>query len=150
MSSLQHKLARLRGPGIPMLTLDVETGGAVEKRELPFVVGVLADFGGAAAESPGPLDDQAFLEIDRDNFDKVMAGIQPELDFEVDDRLRDDGARLRIRLRFRGMGDFQPEGVVRQVEPLRERLEVRERLGELLSLLDCSERARADSPQPAS
>ena len=50
MSSLQHKLAALRGPYIPMMTLDVEVGGAVEKRELPFVVGVLADFGGAAAE----------------------------------------------------------------------------------------------------
>jgi type VI secretion system protein ImpC len=140
MSSLEHKLAAVRGPWIPVMTLDVEIKGQIHKQQLPFVVGILADFNGDSAEPLTPLSGRAFLDVDRDNFDEVMAGLQPALDLEVEDRLSEGGARLRIALRFRTMEDFRPEGIVRQVEPLHEWLEVRLRLRELVSLLDRSDR----------
>jgi type VI secretion system protein ImpB len=70
--SLQHKLDRVRPPRV-QITYDVETGGAIQKKELPFVVGVLADLYGKPAEAPPPLKERKFVEIDRCNFNDVLA-----------------------------------------------------------------------------
>jgi type VI secretion system protein ImpB len=75
--STQHWLSRNRPPRV-QITYDVETGGAMEKRELPLLVGVLADLSHRPAENPLPsLADRHFVEIDRDNFDEVMAKVAP-------------------------------------------------------------------------
>jgi len=134
--SLQKKLSRVRPPRVH-ITYDVETGGAIEKRELPFVVGVLADLSGQPEKPPLPMQDpkRKFVDIDRDNFDQVMAKIEPRLAFKVDNRLSDDDTKLGVELKFRSMDDFAPAKVAEQVPALRRLLEARKALANLRSSL---------------
>lgn len=133
--STQHRLDRIRSPRVH-LTYDVEVGGAIQLKELPFVVGVLADLSGKPDEPLPKLKDRNFVEIDRDNFDKVLAGMKPRLAFQVDNALQDDGSKLSVELRFNSMDDFEPGQVARQVEPLRKLVEARERLSSLMTKMD--------------
>ncbi len=133
--STQHKLDRIRSPRVH-LTYDVEVGGAIQLKELPFVVGVLADLSGKPAEALPRLKDRKFVEIDRDNFDKVLSGMKPRLAFQVDNTLQDDGSKMNVELQFQSMDDFEPEQVVRQVEPLRKLLEARGKLTDLMNKMD--------------
>ncbi len=133
--STQHRLDRVRAPRVH-LTYDVEVGGAIQQKELPFVVGVLADLSGKPDEELPRLKDRKFVEIDRDNFDKVMASMKPRLAFQVDNALQADGTKMNVELRFGSMDDFDPEAVVRQVEPLRKLLEARKKLDSLLGKMD--------------
>lgn len=132
--SVQKKLGRVRPPRVH-ITYDVETGGAIEKRELPFVVGVMSDLSGQPDKPLPKLKDRKFVEIDRDNFDQVLAKTAPRLAYKVDNRLSEDDTRLGVELRFKSMEDFQPENVVRQVEPLNKLLELRTKLANLRSSL---------------
>jgi len=133
--SLQHKLDRVRRPRVH-LTYDVEIGGAIQQKEIPFVLGVLSDLSGKP-DAPLPrLKDRKFVEIDRDNFNKVLSGVKPRLAFQADNALQDDGSKINVELRFGHIQDFEPEQVVRQVEPLRKLLEARDRLSNLLSKMD--------------
>jgi type VI secretion system protein ImpB len=142
--STQHKLDRVRKPRVH-ITYDVETGGAIEMKELPFVVGVLADLTGQPM-----LDDEGkkvqvknrkFVNIDRDNFHDVLAGAKPSVNLRVTNKLsNEEGAQLNASLQFRHLDDFEPEKVVRQVEPLRKLLEARQRLTDLKSKLDGNDR----------
>ncbi len=132
--STQHKLDRVRPPRV-QITYDVETGDAIEKRELPFIVGVLADLSGDQGKPP--LKDRKFTEIDRDNFNEVLGSINPELNFRVDNKLTDDADdQLNVSLEFEDMGDFTPSEIVRQVEPLRQLFEARQRLSDLAAKLE--------------
>ncbi len=132
--STQHKLDRVRPPRV-QITYDVETGDAIEKRELPFIVGVLADLSGDQGKPP--LKDRKFTEIDRDNFNEVLGSINPELNFRVDNKLTDDADdQLNVSLEFEDMEDFTPSEVVRQVEPLRQLFEARQRLSDLAAKLE--------------
>ncbi|MEY3572664.1 MAG: type VI secretion system contractile sheath small subunit [Burkholderiaceae bacterium] len=132
--SLQKWVGRNRPPRV-QITYDVEIGDAVEKRELPFVVGVLADLAGQP-ETPMPkLKDRRFVEIDRDNFNEIMEKIGPRLDLSVPDRLKGDG-NLKVELKFRQSADFHPEAIVGQVPRLAKLLEARTQLRDLLAKLD--------------
>jgi type VI secretion system protein ImpB len=133
--STQHKLDRVRPPRV-QITYDVETGDAIEMKELPFVLGVLADLSGKPEEAPPRLRDRKFVEIDRDNFDAVMRGMKPRLSFRVDNKLTDDNTQLGAEMRFSSIDDFEPEQVARQIEPLRKLLETRLQLQALLSKMD--------------
>jgi type VI secretion system protein ImpB len=108
-------------------------GGAIELKELPFVMGVLGDFTGQPVEALAKLKDRKFVEVNPDNFDTVLAGMKPHLAFSVDNKLSDepDAGQLKVDLNFRSMQDFEPEQVARQVKPLRELLELRTRLSDL-------------------
>lgn len=133
--STQHKLDRVRPPRV-QITYDVETGDAIQKKELPFVVGVIADLAGSPAEASPPMKDRKFVEIDRDNFNDVMTSIGPRLAFQVDNRITDDDTKLNIELTFTHMDDFDPVEVVQRVEPLRQLFEARQRLADLRAKLD--------------
>jgi type VI secretion system protein ImpB len=134
--SLQHKLDRVRKPRVH-LTYDVEIDGALVEKELPFVVGVLADLAGNRPEKPlPPAKNRDFVAIDRDNFDAVMAGIKPRLVIQVDNAVQGNGSKLNLELCFSRMTDFEPGQVARQVKPLRELLAERDRLANLLHKLD--------------
>jgi type VI secretion system protein ImpB len=133
--SLQHKIERIRPPRVN-ITYDVEVGGAIEMKELPFVLGVLGDFTGKPEEPLAPLKNRKFLEIDPDNFNQVMAGMKPRLAFSVDNKLQGDGSKLGVELKFNGIEDFDPDNVVQQVEPLRKMIEARQKLSDLLSKMD--------------
>src|SRR5437868_15219002 len=105
--STQHKLDRVRPPRV-QITYDVETGGAIEKRELPFVMGVLADLSGKPSEPLPPVKDRKFVYIDRDNFNDVMSAIGPRLAIRVENRLQADGDPLNVELKFKNFDDFNP------------------------------------------
>ncbi|ATB28915.1 type VI secretion system contractile sheath large subunit [Melittangium boletus] len=132
--SFQHKLDRIRPPRV-QITYDVEIGDAVEQKELPLVVGVLSDLAGQRQGLPR-MRERKFVEIDRDNFDKVMASIGPELKLSVADKLQGGDAKMNVELRFPRIDAFLPHQVVQDVEPLRALLEARGRMVDLLAKLD--------------
>src|SRR6202020_254242 len=132
--SMQHKLDRVRPPRV-QITYDVETGGAIQKKELPFVAGVLADLSGDPAAPLPPIKDRKFVQIDRDNFDKVLTKMAPRLAFKVDNKLSDDDTKIGVELKFSSMADFEPQNVVEQIEPLRKLIELRRKLSNLRSSL---------------
>ncbi|MGI9067400.1 MAG: type VI secretion system contractile sheath small subunit [Pyrinomonadaceae bacterium] len=133
--SVQHKLDRVRPPRVH-ITYDVEVGGAIETKELPFVLGVLGDFSGKPDEALPRVRDRKLIEIDRDNFDGVLAAMKPRLAYRVDNKLTNDGSKMGVELRFKSMDDFHPDNVVQQVEPLRKLVDARQRLSDLLSKMD--------------
>jgi type VI secretion system protein ImpB len=133
--SLQHTLDRVRAPRV-QITYDVEIGDAIEKKEIPFVVGVLGDYSGKPDEPLPKMKDRKFVEIDRDNFDGVLAGMKPRLAYRVDNKLTDDNTQLGVELRFKSLDDFHPERVADQIEPVRKLLEARRKLSDLMSKLD--------------
>ena len=133
--SLQHKLDRVRPPRV-QITYDVELAGASQKKELPFVVGILADLAGKPAQPPPPLKERKFVEIDRDNFNDVLASIKPRLATQVPNTLTAAGGSLNVELQFTSLDDFGPLSLIQQIEPLRKLFEVRQRLSDLLAKLD--------------
>jgi type VI secretion system protein ImpB len=133
--STQHKLDRIRPPRV-QITYDVEIGGAIQKKELPFVVGILADLSGKPENPLPPLKERKFVEIDRDNFNDVLASIQPRVVASVDNHLSKDGGKTNVELKFKSMDDFAPAQLVLQVESLRKLFESRQRLNDLLAKLD--------------
>ena len=133
--SLQHKIDRVRPPRV-QITYDVEVGGAIELKELPFVIGVLGDFVGKSEDPLAPLKDRKFVEIDPDNFNQVLAGMKPRVAFNVDNKLQDDGSKMGVDLKFTNIEDFEPDNIVNQVEPLRKLVEARQKLSDLRSKMD--------------
>lgn len=133
--SLQHTLDRVRRPRV-QITYDVETGGASEQRELPFVVGVMADLS-AQPETPlEPLKERKFVPIDRDNFNDVLDKAEPRIATRVANRLTEEAGELPVELKFSSMEDFEPASVARQVPALNELLELRTQLSQLLNKLE--------------
>ena len=137
--SIQSKLGRVRPPRVH-ITYDVEVGDAIQLKELPFVVGVLADLSGKPDEPLPAVKDRKFVDIDRDNFDAVLKGMKPRIAYRVDNKLADDDSKLGVELRFNNMLDFEPEQVVNQVEPLRKLAEARKKLSDLMAKMDGNDR----------
>jgi type VI secretion system protein ImpB len=140
--SIQHKLDRVRPPRVH-ITYDVEIGGAIENKELPFVLGVLGDFSGQPEEPLPRVKDRKLIEIDRDNFDQVLAAMKPRLAYRVDNKLTSDGSKMGVELRFQSIDDFHPDRVAQQVEPLRKLVNARQRLSDLLSKMDGNDKLEA-------
>jgi len=130
--SVHKKLERVRPPRVHV-TYDVEVGDAIEVKELPFVMGVLADLSGKPTEPLPRLKDRRFVEITPDNFDDVLETMKPHLAFSVENKLSDDpqAGQLKAALNFKSLEDFEPEQVARQVNPLRELLDLRTKLADL-------------------
>ena len=133
--SLQHKLDRVRRPRV-QITYDVETGGAMEKKELPFVVGAMADLSGQPKDPQKAMRDRKFVPIDRDNFNEVLEKSAPRLAFKVKNTLSGDDSQLPVELNFSSMDDFDPAHVAEQIPALRELLDMRGRLSELLGKME--------------
>ena len=130
--SVNRKLERIRAPRVH-IKYDVETGGAIEMKELPFVMGVLGDFTGQPVEPLAKLKERKFVEISPDNFDEVLKSMKPHLNFTVDNLLSDDpnAGKLGVDLKFESLDDFSPDRVAQQVEPLKKLLELRQNLADL-------------------
>ena len=135
MSSIQHKLDRVRRPRV-QITYDVETNGAMQKVELPFVVGVLADLSAQSNEPLKPLKDRPVVDIDRDNFNNVMDKAAPRVAMKVQNKLTDEDTKLAVELKFKHIDDFEPAAVAEQVPALKELLDMRMRLTQLLSKME--------------
>lgn len=137
-ASIHEKLARVRKPRVH-ITYEVETEGAMVERELPFVVGVLGDFSGDPTQPLRPLADRKFVQIDRDNFNDVMARMTPGLKMRVDNKLDEAGGQMAVDLKFNAMEDFEPAKVAEQIPALKALMETRNKLRDLMSKVDRSE-----------
>lgn len=137
MSSESHqkKLDRVRRPRV-QITYDVETNGAMVKKELPFVVGVLADLSGQPKDPLPPLKERQFKSVDRDNFNDFLASCAPRVATRVANKLTGDDSKLAVELNFKSMEDFEPARVAQQVPALRELLEMRNKLQQLLNKME--------------
>lgn len=133
--SIQHKLDRVRPPRV-QITYDVEVGDAIEKKEIPFVVGVLSDLSGQPEVPLGPLKERKYVEIDRDNFDGVLQGMKPRLSFRVENKIEDDDSTIGVELKFNSLDDFSPDKVAEQVEPIKQLVEARKKLYNLMAKID--------------
>lgn len=132
--SLQKKIGRVRPPRV-QITYDVQVGDAIEKKDLPFVVGVLADLSGMPDKPLPPIVKRKFIAIDRDNVNDVMKKIDPRLAFKVPNCLSEDDTKLNVELRFESMDDFQPAKIAQQITPLRKLLDLRNSLANIRSSL---------------
>jgi type VI secretion system protein ImpB len=132
--SIQHKLSRVRPPRV-QITYDVEIGDAIESKELPFVMGIMADLSSRPEEPLPRVKDRKFVEIDRDNLNDVLEASNARLEYSVPNRLDGEG-NLKVELNFKDMEDFDPRSLVGQIEPLRQLFEARQRLSDLLAKLD--------------
>lgn len=133
--SIQHKLDRVRPPRVH-ITYDVEIGDAVEQKEIPFVAGVLSDLSGKPEEPLPPLKERKYVDVDRDNFNGVLEGMSPRLQFSVENKIEDDDTKVGVELKFKHLDDFHPEKIAEQVEPIRKLVEARKKLYNLLAKLD--------------
>jgi type VI secretion system protein ImpB len=139
--SVHKKLERVRPPRVN-ITYEVETGGAMEVRELPFVMGVLADFSGQPTTELPKLKDRKFIECTLDNFDEVLGKMQPHLHLTVANKLSDDpnAGKIAVDLTFESMDDFSPDRVAPQVEPLKKLLDMRSQLADLRGKIQSNEK----------
>ena len=137
-ASIHDKLNRVRKPRVH-ITYNVETEGAQIQRELPFVVGVMGDFSGDPTAPLKPMADRKFTQIDRDNFNDVMASMTPGLKLKVDNTLAGDGSQMAVDLKFNKIEDFEPAQIAAQVPALAALMETRAKLRDLMSKVDRSE-----------
>ncbi|APX12003.1 type VI secretion system contractile sheath small subunit [Tateyamaria omphalii] len=138
MASIHDKLDKVRKPRVH-IKYEIETEGTMVEKELPFVVGVLGDFSGDPTEKLKPFGERKFVQIDKDNFDDVMAKMTPGLNFRVENTLSDADEDMKVQLSFSRLEDFEPAQVVSQVPALNSLLESRNQLRDLLSKADRSE-----------
>jgi type VI secretion system protein ImpB len=141
MAGTQSKIGRVRPPRV-QIEYAVETGGAIEKKEIPFVMAVLADFSGNPKEQLVQLKDRKFVDVSPDNFDEVLAKMKPRLQFAVDNKLSKEpnAGRIGVELNFKSLDDFAPDAVVHQVPKLEELLAFRTKLADLRGALQGNEK----------
>lgn len=137
--SIQKKLSKVRAPRVH-LTYDVEIGDAIETKEIPFVVGVMGEFSGDSTLEQPKLKDKKFVEIDLDTFDEVMSGLAPRATFKVDNKISDKRGEFAVDLAFNSIDDFRPESIAKQVEPLRQLVEARDRLADIRNKISANEK----------
>ena len=133
--SAQKFIAKNRSPRV-QIEYDVEVYGTEKKVELPFVMGVFADLAGKSKQEMPAIAERSFMEIDVDNFDERMKSIKPRVAFHVDNKLDDEGEKINIEMEFEKMEDFSPEQIAKKIEPLRQLLDARTELSNLLSYMD--------------
>ncbi|MDP3908216.1 type VI secretion system contractile sheath small subunit [Novosphingobium sp.] len=114
---------------------EVETFGALQKVELPFVMGVLSDLSGKSHVEKKALDKRDFVEFDMDNFEQRMEAIAPRAAFNVDNTLTGDG-KMSVDLTFKSMEDFSPGQIAKNVPALSKLLEARQQLNDLMTYMD--------------
>ena len=136
--SIHDKLKHERNPR-DHITYDVETNGAVQEKEIPFVMGVMGDYSGDNTENKKALKDRKFSQIDRDNFNEVMHNIAPQVNMKVENTLEGDGSDMSVELGFKSMEDFEPQNIVEKIDPLKKLMETRNKLRDLLTKADRSE-----------
>ncbi|KIC47723.1 type VI secretion system contractile sheath small subunit [Tateyamaria sp. ANG-S1] len=132
--SSQKFIARNRAPRV-QIEYDVELYGAEKKVQLPFVMGVMSDLAGKSEVEQPAVADRKFLEIDVDNFDDRMKSMAPRAAFTVPNTLTGDG-NMAVDITFESMDDFSPAAIAAKVEPLKELLDARTQLSNLMTYMD--------------
>jgi len=138
--STQKTLTRVRPPRVN-IAYDVEVGDSIEQKQLPFVLGVMGDYSGQSKKAKTRLKDRKFVQVDRDNINDVMKGMTPCVSMQVDNKLDPASeSKLSVEVQFQNLEDFEPQNVVRQIEPLNKLLEVRRRLSEARNKMSGNEK----------
>jgi len=132
--SSQKFIARNKAPRV-QIEYDVELYGAEKKINLPFVMGVMADLSGKPAEELPPISDRELLEIDAENFNTRLKSMKPRVAYQVPNKLTGEG-NLSVEMTFESMDDFSPGRVAEHVDELKELLDARRELSNLLSYMD--------------
>lgn len=132
--SSQKFIARNRAPRV-QIEYDLETNGALEKKHIPFVMGVLADLSGKSADELPEIEQRKALEIDMDNFDSRLKAMKPRVTFAVPNKLTGEG-QLAVDVTFESMDDFSPAAIAKKIEPLAKLLEARTQLSNLVTYMD--------------
>jgi type VI secretion system protein ImpB len=132
--SSQKFIARNRAPRV-QIEYDVELYGAEKKVQLPFVMGVMADLTGNAGKPQPPVVDRKFLEISVDNFDDRMKGMQPGVSVTVPNTLTGEG-NLKADMTFEKLDEFSPAAIARKIPALKQLLEARQQLANLITYMD--------------
>src|SRR5579863_8870826 len=132
--SSQKFIGRNRAPRV-QIEYDLELYGAQKKVQLPFVMGVMANLSGNPSEPLPPVPDRKFLEISVDNFDDRLKAMKPRAAFAVPNTLTGEG-NMSVDITFESMDDFSPAAIARKVGPLKELLEARQQLANLVTYMD--------------
>ncbi len=130
----QQFIGKNRAPRV-QVEYDVELYGAEKKVNLPFVMGVISDLSGKPAEPLPRVEERSFVEIDADNFDDRLKSMKPRVAVQVPNVITGEG-NLAIDLTFESMEDFSPANVAKKVDGLKQILEARTQLANLLSYMD--------------
>lgn len=138
VDSIHDQLKRVRKPRVH-ITYEVETNGAMTKKEIPFVMGVMGDYSGDNVDKKKALKDRKFSQIDRDNFNDVMGTVAPQVALKVENTLEKNGSEMSVRLDFKSIEDFEPQRIVEKVEPLKKLMDTRNKLRDLLTKADRSD-----------
>lgn len=131
----------IKGNRPPRVHIQYENPGDGEEQvELPFVMGIMADLSGNNSPKEKPeFSDRSFKPVTASKLDEFMGGdhgVQPGLACQVRNTLEpDSGEKLNIDLQFRTMDDFSPAEVARQVPALKELLDARMQLANLVQYL---------------
>lgn len=139
MSSGQKFIAKNRAPRV-QIEYDVELYGSEKKVEIPFVMGVMSDLSGKPEEPLAPLSERKIVEIDVDNFDKTLKAAKPRVQFSVPNTLTNEG-NLAVDITFENMQDFSPEAIANKTDGLKQLLEARTQLSNLITYMDGKEGA---------
>ena len=139
MASGQKFIGRNRAPRV-QIDYDVELYGAEKKVQIPFVMGVMADLSGQPAEPLAPISERKILEIDVDNFDDRLKASKPRVQFTVPNTLTGEG-NLAIEMNFESMDDFSPAAIAKNTDGLKQLLEARTQLANLVTYIDGKEGA---------
>ncbi|MCP4922949.1 MAG: type VI secretion system contractile sheath large subunit [bacterium] len=142
MASIQHTLTRLRAPRV-QLTYDVEIGDASVAKELPFVMGIMADLSGHRAGELPKIKERKFIEIDGATFGDVMTSIKPRLAFKVPNLIPGKSGVVAVEMTFDTMDDFGPLALIQKIPGLKEVHSARIQLNDLLSALDGNDEMEA-------
>jgi type VI secretion system protein ImpB len=137
--SIHDKLKRVRKPRVH-ITYEVETNGVLAKKEIPFVMGVMGDYSGDNEDKKKALKDRKFSQVDRDNFNDVMNNVAPQVRMKVQNTLQNDGTEMPVTLDFKNMEDFEPHKIVEKVDPLKKLMDTRNKLRDLLTKADRSDK----------
>lgn len=113
------------------ISYEIETGNSIEKKELPYVIGLLGDFAGDNDSALGPISEREFIEINEHNFEQVMSEINPMVNLEINDELFANNKKF-LQLQFKQLDDFKPENLANQIPELNELLSIRKQLSSLL------------------
>jgi type VI secretion system protein ImpB len=132
--SSQKFIAQNRAPRV-QIEYDVEVYGAEKKVNLPFVMGVLTDLSGKPDQPLPKLEDRKMLEINSENFDDRLKAIKPRVNFSVPNVLTGEG-NIAVDMTFESRDDFSPAAVTSKVDGLKQLLQARQELSNLLSYMD--------------
>jgi type VI secretion system protein ImpB len=135
----QKFIGRNRAPRV-QIEYDVELYGAEKKIQIPFVMGVMADLSGKPADPLAPISERKILEIDVDNFDDRLKASKPRVEFSVPNTLTGEGT-LPVEMTFESMDDFSPAAIAQKTDGLKQLLEARTQLSNLITYMDGKEGA---------